>query len=463
MATRRSASPLERTSHVISGPVRATVFRLAIPVLGEQMLNTFVGLFDTWLAGQISAVATSAVGIAAYVAWLASMLVMLVGTGTTALVARHAGSGDRDEANRDANQSVTLAVVVGLATFAGLWTLAPWIARYVRLEGEGFDITVAYLRTDALSFPFMSITIVGCAALRGLGNMRTPMYVFFVINTVNVIASCALVYGAKMGVDGIVVGTVIARTVGAVLIITILIHGTSGVSLTVRELRVSWERTRRILRIGLPAAADGAIMWAGHFGFLAVVSGVAPGELGRACLAAHIIAVRVEALTYLPAVAWGTATATMVGQALGAGDTRRAIRSGHEAVFQCGMLSIVIAVLFYFNAEWIYARMSLDPLVRETGVPPFRVLAILQSCMVVSIIYVWALRGAGDTRSPLLITIVGIAIRISVGYYFGIVRGGGLMGAWIGMFGDIVWRAVGASIRYVRGGWIPSDVKKPAS
>lgn len=443
---------------VTRGSVRRAVFILAVPVLGEQMLNTFVGLFDTWLAGRISPTATSAVGVAAYVSWLASMIMMLIGTGTTALVSRHAGAGDWEEANRDANQSMTLAAILGLFTLLLLYPLSPWIAHYLRMTGESFDITVSYLRVEAIGHMFMSLTLVGSAALRGLGNMRTPLFIFAVVNTVNVIASCLFVYGMDMGVNGIVAGTLTARVLGAILMIALLIRGRSGLTLNRRQLRVSWKRTRRILRIGVPAAADGAIMWTGHFAFLAVVSSLASGALGQACLAAHIIAVRVEALTYLPAVAWGTATATIVGQALGAGDPARAKRAGHEAVLQCGLLSVVIAACFYFGATWIYEQMSLDPLVRQTGAPPFRVLALLQPCMVISIIYVSALRGAGDTRWPLLITIVGILIRLPVGYFFGVVRGGGLMGAWFGMFGDMLWRAFGAGVRYTRGRWLETKI-----
>ncbi len=441
-----------------TGPVRGALLALALPVFGEQILNTFVGLFDTWLAGQLSAAATSAVGLGAYVGWLASMIGMLIATGTTALVARHIGRADPQEANRYANQSMTLAAVLGVILFVGLWTLAPWVARFSNMSGETFDITTTYLRVDSVGHMFMSLTLVGCAALRGVGDMRTPMFLFAIINTINVIASCLFVYGFGMGVDGIVFGTVTARTLGSVLTVAVLVRGRAGLILRRSELRMAWERMWRILRIGIPAAADGTIMWSGHFAFLAVISRVAEGAMGEACFAAHIVAVRVEALTYLPAIAWGTATATMIGQSLGAGNPDRAKRAGHEAVLQCGILSVVIALLFYFGAEWIYRQMSLDPMVRTVGPPPFRVLAILQPTMVISIVYIWGLRGAGDTRFPLLITLVGLVIRLSAGYYFGIVRGGGLMGAWIGMFGDMIWRAIGAATRYTRGRWLTTKV-----
>lgn len=443
---------------VTGGSVRRVLFVLALPVLGEQLLNTFVGLFDVWLAGRISAVATSAVGLAAYVSWLATMIVMLVATGTTALVSRHEGAGQHEEANRDTNQSITLAAVLGVAVFVLLTAIAPWITRYSNMRGEAYTIAVQYLRIDAVGHLFTSLTVVIGAALRGVGDMRRPMFAYAIINTVNVIASSAYVYWFDMGVTGIVGGTVTARFVGALVLVAVLLRGRGGLRLVGREMRVDWSRARRILRIGVPAAVDGAIMWCGHFAFLAVISRVAEGALGQACFAAHIIAVRVEALTYLPALAWATAAATMIGQSLGNVDPDRAKRTGHEAVLQCGLIALVVGIAFYFSAGWIYAQMSNDKLVRSVGPGPFRILALLQPCMAVSIVYIGGMRGAGDTRSPMYITIAGIVIRLSLGYYFGIVLQWGLMGAWMGMFGDMIWRAIASAARFLHGGWLMTRV-----
>lgn len=447
-----------RRSLVTSGPVRPALLALALPVLAEQVLNTFVGLFDTWLAGQISAAATAAIGLGAYVAWLAAMMVMLVGTGTTALVSRHEGAGRHGEANHDMNQSMTLAAALGLCLLALMYALAPGVAQLANLTGHAGEITVHYLRVDALGHVFMSITLVGCAALRGVGDMRTPMVLFGVINAVNVAASCFYVYGLGLGVRGIVGGTVTARVVGAIVLIAILVRGRSGLRLRWSQLRIAADRTWRILRIGIPAAVDGAIMWSGHFALVAVISRLAVGAMGEANLAAHIIAVRVEALTYLPATAWAAATATMTGQSLGAGNPARAKRAGHEGVLQCGLLSLGIGAFFFFGADWIYENMSVDPLVRAAGAGPFRLLAVFQPCMAVSIVYIGGLRGAGDTRSPLAITVVGVLIRLCLGYHLGITCGLGLVGAWTGMMGDMLWRAVAATIRYARGNWLATRI-----
>ena len=353
---------------------------------------------------------------------------------------------------------MTLAIILGGLVFLGLWSLAPFVAEMTNMTGEAYRLTVFYLRIDAYGHGLMCVTIVGCAALRGVGDMRGPMLIFAVINAINIVVSCTLVFGFDLGVHGIVGGTVTARALGSLITAGVLLRGRSGLKLRRAEMRIAWDRTWRLLRIGIPAAADGTLMWAGHFTFLAVVSRVAEGQLGQACLAAHIIAVRLEALTYLPAVAWGTAAATMVGQSLGAGRPDRAKRTGHEAVLQCGTVAIAMGILFFVGASWLYTSMTVDPDVRAVGVRPFRFLALLQPALAVSIVYIWALRGAGDTRSPLLITLVGVVIRLTAGYYFGIVLGGGLIGAWVGMYADMIWRALASTIRYARGKWLKTVV-----
>lgn len=415
------------------------------------------------LAGRISIDATSAIGLASYVGWLATMLITLVATGTTVLVSRLEGMGEHRKADGYASQSLSLAAIIGFFIAVGIFLLAPAFARGQNMQGETFLITVEYLRFDAVGLWAASLTFVGCAALRGYGNTRTPMLIFVVINVINVIVSCSLVYGVgplePMGVRGIVTGTVTARILGAGLTLGVLISGQAGIKLRPLDLPIRREAAVRLLRIGLPAAVDGAIMWAGHFVFLSMIARLEEGARGQAYYAAHIVAMRVEALTYLPAFAWGTAAATMIGQALGAGDPDRARRAGHAAAKQCGLLSVFIAVLFFFGADVIFTVMQKDALVREVGAPPFRVLALLQPLLVISIVYVNALRGAGDTRFPLLITLIGtLVFRLPLGALGGFYLGWGLLGAWMGMFGDQICRATLASWRYAGGRWLKTRV-----
>ncbi|MEZ6057357.1 MAG: MATE family efflux transporter [Planctomycetaceae bacterium] len=447
---------------LLTGNLSRTVLYLALPVLFEQFLSFLVGTCDIFLAGHldpsISKSATSAVGVAAYVGWLASMLFSLVGAGTTALVARHWGAGQHAEANRIANCSLTMALGLGLLSLCAIWPTASFFPQQLGMDAETSTMTTHYLRFDAIGLVFTSLCIAGAAALRGSGDMRTPMLIFGTVSVVNIFASVLLVYGLgpipAMGVDGIVAGTVVARFSGGVLLLFSLAWGHSGLGIILNELRVTAAIAKRILSIGLPAAIDSAILWTGHFLFLKIISG-----LGSASFAAHMVGIRVEAITYLPAVAWGAAAATMVGQSLGANQEERAVASGHHAVRQCSVVGLTITVLFYFGAETIYRFMHNDPQVIEVGVPAFRIVALFQVPLVISIIYVAALRGAGDTRFPLLMTLLStFGLRVPLAWFFAIHMQWGLTGAWMGMCADMLVRSLMATTRFVRQRWLKTVV-----
>ncbi len=446
------------------GSVRKTVFLLSMPVLGEQLLNTTVGLADVFLAGTISVHATSAIGLAAYVGWLMSMIFMLAGIGATALISRTIGAGKPDQANHFANQALGLAAGMGIAGCVFIYVLAPTLAELQSMRGDTYLVVVRYLRIDAVGHLFTSFTLVGAASLRGAADMRTPLKILAVVNIVNLIASCSLVFGfgfiPSIGIDGIVVGTVIGRFVGGILMILVLARGRSGLRIRLAWMRPQWSSLRRILNIGGPAALDGIVMWSGHFIFLMIIGRLKPESLRGVYYAAHIIGIRIEALTYLPAVAFGAAAATMVGQALGAGDAVRARRVGHEAVLQCGLLGLGLSFFYYFGAHDIYCWMQkTDDLVRIAGPPALRMAAFFQIFLTTAIIYINALRGAGDTRYPLLITLVSVyVVRLPLGYLLGIHLELGLMGVWIGMCGDMVLRGILATVRFTRGRWITTTV-----
>ena len=446
-----------RREAILTGSLRSTLLQLALPVLLEQFLSFCVGLYDTFLAGHlgegVSDVATAAVGIGAYISWLATLLFSFVSAGTTALVARAQGRGDVPEAVRVTNQSFTLGLMVGALFAACIIPTAGIVVGFLLPTEEAAVIAARYLRIDAIGLIFSSLSYVGAAALRGSGNTRLPMLMFVVVAAVNVVASSTLVFGLgpvpEFGIDGIVFGTVIARMTGGLLMTIALIAGVSGLRLKLAELRKLDDIARRILNIGIPAALDGIAMWMGHYLFLKIV-----GSFGETAFAAHIVGIRVEALTYLPAVAWAAAAATMIGQSLGEGLHDRARRAGHEAVLQCGVLGVFITIAFYFGAGLIYHTMNNSEAVAAVGVPAFRMVALFQLPLIAAIVYAGGLRGAGDTRIPMWITLfTTLVVRLPAAWLFGVVLGGGLYGAWIGMCLDMLFRGVLLSVRFWRGGW----------
>ena len=122
-------------------------------------------------------------------------------------------------------------------------------------------------------------------------------------------------FGFDMGIRGIAIGTLVAWIVGGLVVLWWLVRGTSGVRLKKSRLKPHWITMRRLIRIGLPNFVETFGMWFGNFLILLFVGWMAaPGLLG-----AHIVAIRVEAFSFLPGFAMGLAAATLAGQYIGAG------------------------------------------------------------------------------------------------------------------------------------------------
>lgn len=443
---------------ILRGPVRSAVFWLALPILGEQMLNACVTWNDAFLAGRISAEATGAVGFAGYIGWLMTMLFALVGIGATAIVARAIGAKDLAEARRTTNQAFVMAIAMGLVGTGFVLVTAPVFAGLLNMRGTAATIAIDYMRIDAIGLVGASISFSLAACLRGAGDTRTPLVILGGVNILNLGLSWALTFGvgpfAGIGVNGIATGTACARWIGAIWVLGLMQRRRHGLNLHPSAMWPDRQLLSRMLRIGIPAAADGAITFSGHFAYMTIISRVPTGFPVAVLYAAHIVGVRIESLSYLPASAYMYAASTLVGQNLGARQPDRARRSAHEATFQAVLLLVGSGCLYLFGAESLYRLLSDNPDVWACGVPALKVLSIFQLTMAPLIVYIGALRGAGDTRVPMLITIFGMAaIRLPVAYLGGFVLKWGLLGAWMGMFADLSVRALLVAWRFRSGRW----------
>ena len=448
--------------------LRRQLFLLAVPVLCEQFLTFCIGFYDVWLSGRLGKDETAAIGLAAYVSWLASMIFSLVGSGTSAIVAREWGAGRFDEARRVAGRSLTLLPIVGLFVFLLLQLLATGFPRLLRMDGEQQRIAVEFLRIDACGQFFAGWTLIAAAAFRGSGDMVSPLRVLLVTNFINVLVSTVCTMGFSglspvvipaLGVKGIVIGTTTAQVCGALLMTRLLFSKSSRLRLTRSDFGFHSGTIRRVLRIGGPAAIGGLCTFTGHFLFLMVIARLSATEFDGATFAAHVVGVRIESLSYLPVEAFGIAAATLVGQSLGAHNPERAKQAGHEALKQCVWYAALMMVLFFVFAPQIYAMMHSTPAVAAAGVPAFRLMAAFQIPNAILIVYTLALRGAGDTVFTLFCALLGnVVVRVSVGYLFGVYWQWGLFGAWIGMGSDNVLRSALISWRYLAGRWTMKTV-----
>ncbi len=445
----------------------AQVAALAVWPFMELVLHSLVGIVDTAIAGRLDEpAALDAIGVAAYVGWLVAMLHNAVGVGAGALIARAVGGRRTTLANAAVGQAVLLALGWGLITAAAIALLAPWIAAIFSLPPGTHDMAVVYLRVLAAGVTFNALLNVANAALRSAGDTRTPFLAMAVTNTVNVGASLLFVFGPKpwggYGVAGIAAGTVVAWAVGMLISLGVLASGKARVRLRKRRLRPHAHTARRILRVAWPSLVENSGMWIGN-ALIGTIVGLLIARSGQdGLMGAHIIAIRVESLSFLPGVALGIAAATLMGQYLGAGDAEMARRATHLCWGTAVVLMAAMGVVFIALPEPIAALLAPGEAVaqvRDMAVPLLRIAGTIQVFFATYLVLSHALRGAGDTLGPMVITYGStFGVRLPAAYLLGIVLDLGLTGVWIGLCGELVVRGSLYVWRFKRGKWREIEV-----
>lgn len=452
---------------VANRPIWRQVLHLAWPALGQQALLLCVGLWDRYLAGaNVPADPSQHVAYqaaqsnASYFVWFLSSYSVLVSVGSTALIARFTGAGDRPLVQRTLHQSILLAAFLGIVGgVAGLLFSGP-IIHLVGLRGDTAAFTVAFLRPLFIMLVFQVVELAGIACLIGAGDTRTGLVITGGVAMLNIPFAWLMFHGIGpipgFGFVGIAMGTAFSHFVGGCAVLALLVNGRFGLQLQWRQLRPDFHLLYRLLRVSVPAAFDSFSVIVGQFVYLAIVN-----RLGNDAIGAHGLAIQWEALGYLSAQAFGVSAITLVGQYLGAGRPREAARSGWTALAIGGAFVCIMGVVFFVLAPQMFRLFCPNEHQRgivEAGVPVLRLVAFAMPGVACTIIFTAALRGAGDTRWPVLFTWIGfliVRIPLAVLLTSDIVPEWnlGLIGAWVAMFADLYVRGFLFVIRFASGRW----------
>jgi len=430
--------------------VTRIVLKLAGPAVIEQVLFAGVDLTDLFIVGHLGAAALSAVGLTGQVVMLSLAFFGAIAVGCMALVARHVGAGERAEAGRVLQQALLAAIVLGTITGILVGILAPDILRLLGAEPEVIQLGAPFMRVIAVSLPLTAIALASTAAMRAAGNTRTPMQLTGLQLIVNAVLGLALVYGpSQLGVLGSGMATMVARSATGALAVWLLWHNRGELRLVNGGWKPDAGRLKRILNIGLPAGAEQVLLQFALISLVTVITG-----LGTVTFAAHNVSLRIMSLSYLPGWGFAVAATALVGQSLGAGDARRAQESAYAAFRLALSVMLVMAAVLYFLAEPILRVFTSEPGVIAASISAIHIAAFSQPAMAASFVFSGALRGAGDTRATLVITVVSIwTVRLGLAYLGATVLGWGLAGAWLGILGDFVVRALLFWLRFRAGKW----------
>lgn len=435
------------------------VLCLALPAVGEQLLNMMVGLVDTYMVGHLGAASIAAVSISNQVVMLALVLFAAVATGATVFVAHCIGARDLHAASSAVGQSLLVGAPVGLATGIAGMVFAPQAARIMGAADDSLPLAAAYLRIVSASLPLATCMFIGTACLRGAGDTMSTVRVMMLVNVVNMGVAASLIHGSfglpKLGVVGSAVGAACARSLGGIVILTVLWRGRAGLRLNPGTLAPDWALIRRVLSIGIPTGLEQLAFRGADMLYFRVVA-----SLGTAACAAHAVSLNIESLSYSPGFGFGVAATALVGQGLGGSDPKRGESDGWLSFALGGGVMSLMGLMFVAFPQQFLRVMTNDPEVIRLGVGPLRLVGFAQPFLASAIILAGALRGAGDTRFPMLSNgLNSLVTRFGLAVLFVNVLHLGLMGAWYALFLDITARGVLCLVRFRSGAWRRGKVR----
>lgn len=402
---------------------RPGIWQLALPSMLGNLSYTIVGMVQTKFVGGLGAEAVAAVGAGQRVFFAIQAIMMAVSAGTTALVARAWGAGDYQEASRVTMASLAVGVALSLLMSAIGLIFADSMAATFGLDAHTLALASDYIQWLCIFNVAFAANFILSAALRASGDAWTPLWIGFGVNIINLPLLYVLVFGKfgfpQLGSSGAAVAGGFAFAFGGMLLLILWIKQ----KFRVRHVGGGWwrrERLKRLLDIGYPAAVEQGVFQVGFFIFLMLIG----RYYGTEAFAAYNVGVNLLMVCMTVGFGFSIAGSTLVGQALGANDHAGAQRAGYRAMWLAIVFMGLVGGIICFFA-WDLAGFFLkDELTIEHTVEFTYLLGAMMPLMAIDFAIGGALRGAGDTRFPLMATFAGlIGMRCGlaiVATYFGL-------------------------------------------
>jgi putative MATE family efflux protein len=412
---------------MVSGSIDRAVLHLGLPAALAALLQAGFLVVDTFWLGRVGAVALAAASTAGFTMWLAQTLGEGMAAGSGSVLARSVGAGDQGGAGRAAAAGQSLGVW-GSAIVSGVGLLSShaifaFMGTAPGVTAEGLH----YLWVILVGMPAYFIFVWLSAAFRAAGDARTPLKLLAVAGAVNLAADPVLIFGAgpvpALGVTGAAVATVVSWTVAAARGWVLL--GRVGIRPSpLGFARPPLAETRTSVRVGFPLAVEGAL-----FSLIYILLTRVTTTFGTPAVAALGVCHKLEVLNYFVCAGMGAAATTLVGQNLGAGDPRRAVRCAWRTLFLTSLPVGAVTVLLVAFPEGAVRVFSSDARVVEAGTTYVLLVGLTQLFMAAEVVLLGAFAGAQWTAVPAAIEIGLTAARVPLAMWL-VTRGWGVEAVW---------------------------------
>ena len=436
-----------------TGPIGRSILLLAIPMVLEMVMESIFAVVDIFWVSHLGTDAAATVGLTESLLTLIYALAIGLSIGAMAMVARRIGEQNPDGAARAAVQAIVVALLVSLtiAIFA-----APNAARLLHMMGGSpwvVEHGAAFTRVMLAGNATVVVLFMVNAIFRGAGDAAIAMRTLWLANWINILLGPCLIFGLgpfpKLGIVGAAIATNIGRGTGALFALSRLFRRGGRFAVQRQHFRIEPSIMWRLVRLSSTGTFQVFIGMASWMGLVRIIS-----SFGSDAVAGYTFGIRVILFALLPSWGMANAAATMVGQALGAGDPDR----GERAVWKAGFYNMiflgVVGLVFIFFAPQIIWLYTADPNVAHFGVDCLRIVAYGFLFYAYGMVIGQSFNGAGDTWTPTVINLFVFWLwEIPLAYVLSVVLGLGPRGVFIAITVAFSTLAVVSGAVFRQGRW----------
>lgn len=439
--------------------------QLSIPSIVAQLSSIVMQYIDASMVGSLGADASASIGLVSTTTWLFGGLCMAATAGFSVQVAHRIGANDFTEARAVLRQGLVAIGLFGLTLALIGVSISGFLPGWLGGDEAIRRDASLYFFIYALFLPVLQMNFLAGSMLRCSGNMHMPSLAGVLMCVLDVIFNFFLIFpsrdirlgsftlfmpGAGLGVEGAALGTVLAETIAAGLLLWFLLTRSPQLRLTKEHgrFRPTAATLRKALHIGLPMGIEHAVICGAQ-----IMTTVIVAPLGIFAIAANSFAITAESLCYMPGYGIADAATTLVGQSMGAGRRDLTRRFAYITVFMGMLIMGVMGVIMYVAAPQIIGVMTPVDEIRELGVMALRIEAFAEPMFAAAIVAYGVFVGAASTLIPCLMNFFSIwAVRLSLAALLAPTLG--LKGVWIAMCVELCFRGVIFLIRLFRGKWL---------
>lgn len=442
------------------------VWRLALPVIITNLLQSLVDVIDVFMVGRLGPIAIAAVGMSSAIRMLVLVMLLSVSAGGMSLIAQARGARDPERMSFVTRQAISSGILLSLGLgIIGFFLAHPLLALVNGGgEPEAVALGVQYLQILFVGTPFLVLNIVLNRLMQGAGDTLTPLLLTGVLNVLNVGFSYMLMFGVgpfpAYGVAGAALGTVLSRGVGVAVTLWIIYAGRNVIKLLPGSYWPNWRMFSDIFTIGVPSGVQGIFRNGSRLLVIGIITSTEAGTYGAAALA---IGFQVESLIFMPGLALNVAATTLVGQALGYWQPHEARRRGNVAMGLGLVVMIVLAIPIILFAPAIIRLFdpSAHPALLKIGTAYFHINTVVLPLSAVAMVANGALRGAGDTVPGLISTAFTRAlVAVGLAWLLAFPLQMGSIGVWYALAIGVVLDALYMGLRWRGRAWLQVALRK---